>query len=100
MQEPTTGAFRTREAVMEWSPDLPADQDRTVRWVAGPSTAATAKAVAALAVAARVYEKKDPAFAKRALEATKKGWAYLVRHPERIVVDGKGSPQPLWDDEP
>jgi len=50
MQEPG-GAFRHREAVMESSPELPADQDRTVRWVAGPSTAATAKAAMASAAA-------------------------------------------------
>ncbi len=36
MQEPG-GAFRHREAVMESSPELPADKDRSVRWVAGPS---------------------------------------------------------------
>ncbi len=100
MQEAETGAFRHREAVMEWSPDLPADRDLTVRWVAGRSSAATAKAVAALAVAARVYEKHDAAFAKQVAEAAKKGWAFLEQHPERIVIDGKGSPQPLWDDEP
>ncbi len=100
MQDPESGAFRHREAVMQWSPDLPADRDRTVRWVAGPSSAATAKAVAALAVAARVYEKYDAAFAKRAGDAARKGWAFLEKHPERIVIDGKGSPQPLWDDEP
>jgi endoglucanase len=100
VQEKESGAFRTREAVMQWSPDLPADQDRTERWIAGPSTSSTAKAVAALAMAARVYRKHDPAFAKRAAEAAQKGWAFLEQHPERIVVDGKGSPQPLWDDEP
>jgi endoglucanase len=96
MQEPG-GAFRHREAVMESSPEGPADQDMTVRWVAGPSTAATAKAVAVLAMAARLY---DGDFAERCREAARKGWAWLREHPERVIADGKGAEQPLWDDEP
>jgi endoglucanase len=95
-----SGAFRHREAVMEWSPEGPADQDQTVRWIAGVSTAATAKAVAVLALAARVYAPWDAAFAKRCETAAKRGWQFLEDTPQRILVDGKGSPQPLWDDEP
>jgi endoglucanase len=99
MQEPG-GAFRHREAVMESSPEVPADQDRTVRWVAGPSTAATAKAVAVLAMAARTYAGHDDAFAERAGTAARKGWRWLEEHPTRVIPDGKGATQPLWDDEP
>lgn len=94
------GAFRHREAVMEWSPEGPADADKTERWVAGPSSAGSAKAVAALAIAARVFAKHDDAYAKRCAEAAKRGFQWLVDHPERVLVDGKGSPQPKWDDEP
>jgi endoglucanase len=94
------GAFRHREAVMEFSPEGPADADTTVRWIAGPSTAATAKAVAVLAMAARIYAPFDKKFAARCDDAARRGWAYLVKHPERILADGKGSKQPLWDDEP
>lgn len=99
MQEPG-GGFRHREAVMESSPELPADQDRTVRWVAGVSTAATAKAVAVLAMAARTYAGKDDAFADRAAAAARRGWRWLEDHPTRVITDGKGATQPLWDDEP
>jgi endoglucanase len=99
MQEPG-GAFRHREAVMESSPEVPADQDTTVRWVAGPSTAATAKAVAALALAARIYAGKDDGFATRCASAARRGWTWLLEHPERVRADGKGADQPLWDDEP
>jgi endoglucanase len=99
MQE-DNGAFRHREAVMETSPELPADEDMTVRWIAGISTAGTAKAVAATAVCARVYEPFDAAFARRCAEASKKGWAWLKANPKRVITDGKGSIQPLWDDEP
>jgi endoglucanase len=99
MQEPG-GAFRHREAVMESSPELPADKDRSVRWVAGVSTAATAKAVAVLAMASRVYADHDEAFAARCASAARRGWAWMLEHPERVIVDGKGATQPLWDDEP
>lgn len=100
VQEPETGAFRHREAVMQWSPDLPAHKDRTVRWIAGPSTSATGKAVAVLALAARLYRPFDAEYAARAEASARKGWEYLLAHPEHVRVDGKGSPQPLWDDEP
>ncbi len=99
MQEPE-GAFRHREAVMESSPELPADQDKTERWIAGPSTAATAKAVAVLAQAARVYKPFDAKYAARCEQAARKGWAWLERNPKRVITDGKGATQPLWDDEP
>jgi endoglucanase len=99
LQEPS-GAFRHREAVLGWTSVIPADEDRSERWIAGVSTSATAKAVAALAVAARVYRRWDPAFADRCAEAARRGWAYLERTPEHVRADGKGSPQPLWDDEP
>jgi len=94
------GAFRHREAVMKWSPEGPADADRTVRWIAGPSTSATGKAVAVLAMASRVYSDVDPRFARRCAAAAKRGWAYLRANPKHIRADGKGSEQPLWDDEP
>jgi len=99
MQEPS-GAFRHREAVMETSPEVPADQDTTTRWVAGPSTAATAKAVAVLAMASRVYAGHDDAFAARCEQAARRGWIWLKEHPTRVIPDGKGATQPLWDDEP
>lgn len=99
MQEPG-GAFRHREAVMTSSPEVPADEDRSERWVAGPSTAATAKAVALLAHAARVYAAHDDAFAARCAAAARRGWRWLQDHPTRVVADGKGATQPLWDDEP
>jgi endoglucanase len=100
MQEPE-GAFRHRESVTETSPEGPADQDSSVRWVAGISTAASAKAVAALAMAARLYPRWDPAFARRAATAAQQGWAFLRDHPEQIRADRRaGGAQPLWDDEP
>ncbi|MDJ0762777.1 MAG: glycoside hydrolase family 9 protein [Myxococcota bacterium] len=99
LQEPN-GAFRHREAVMGWSPEVPADQDKEIRWIAGQSTSATAKAVAVLAMAADVYAKWDKVFSARCKTAAKKGWEFLKQTPQHIRADNKGSKQPLWDDEP
>jgi endoglucanase len=95
-----SGAFRAREAVYDWNETVPPDKERKPRWVSGIGTATISKAVSVLAMAARVYKKHDPDFAKRCEQASRRGWAFLEKHPERILVDGKGSPQPLWDDTP
>lgn len=97
MQEPDSGAFRSREAVYDWNEGKPQDE-RKATWVAGVGTASTAKAASALAVAARVYRPWDAAFAARCEKASRAAWAFLRKHPERILVDGKGSGQALWDD--
>jgi endoglucanase len=100
MQE-SSGAFRHRESVTGTSPEGPADQDSTVRWVAGVSTAASAKAVSVLAVAARLYAPWDRPFADRCAQAARRGWDFLRAHPQQIRADRRaGGAQPLWDDEP
>lgn len=73
-------------------------KERKPQWVAGVGTASTAKATAVLAQAARVFKKFDPAFALTCAKAARAGFAFLEKHSERILVDGKGSDQPLWDD--
>lgn len=97
MQEPASGAFRARESVYDWDEGKP-ELDRKPHWVAGVGTASTAKAASALAVAARVYKRWDASFAARCERASRAAWAFLQQHPERILVDGKGSEQTLWDD--
>jgi endoglucanase len=97
LQEADSGAFRAREAVFDWSEGKPQDE-RKPHWIAGVGTASTAKAVSVLAMAARVLRPFDAALAARCEKASRAGWAFLEQHPERILVDGKGSGQPLWDD--
>jgi endoglucanase len=75
-----------------------ASRDRTVRWVSGIASASTAKAVAALATAARVYKPFDAKRSARYAKAAQKGWEWLSRHPERVSFDAHGSEQPMWDD--
>ncbi len=99
LQQPD-GGFRHRESVMDWTKEGAADEDKTVRWIFGVSTSATAKAVSVLAMASRVYAPFDARFAARCEQAARKGWTYLQQHPEHQRVDGKGSKQPKWDDEP
>jgi endoglucanase len=100
LQEPS-GAFRHSETVNAWTPPVPPNEDRTVRWVAQRSSSATAKAVAALAVAARLLGGWDRAFAARCRSAAHRGWAFLRAHPQHIRAARKGGgAQPLWDDEP
>ncbi len=100
LQEPS-GVFRAREAVIDTWPEGPADQDRTPRWVSGPSSAATAKAAAVLAQASRVYEKWDKAFAGRCATAARSAWSWLEKNPEQLRHKNiGGGEQPLWDDEP
>lgn len=100
MQE-DSGVFRANEAVVKWSPEGPADKDKTERWIAGPSSSATAKAVAVLARASVVYRPFDAKFADRCAAAAKKGWTWLEQNPGHLRAEkAPDSEQPLWDDEP
>ena len=100
MQEPG-GAFRHRDAMIEWSPEGPADNDKTVRWVGHLSSSATAKAVAVLALAARVYDKgqgvRRPRQPRRPRRAGRGCWTTPAHLRAKRVGGGE---QPLWDDEP
>ena len=51
-------------------------------------TASTAKAVAALAHAARAYKHYDQAYADGLLAAAQAGWAYLQANPQNIQATG------------
>jgi endoglucanase len=94
------GGFRAREAIMQLGEvkEGDASNDKTTRWVSGVGSASTAKAVAALATAGRVYKPFDAQRAARYGKAALKGYAWLQRHPEHRVFDGKGSDQTMWDD--
>lgn len=96
-----SGVFRANEAVVKWTPEGPADTDKTERWIAGPSSSATAKAAAVLARASTVYRPFDAAFADRCAASAKKAWAWLEANPEHLRASkAPDSDQPLWDDEP
>ena len=82
MQRPD-GAVYHKVAATEW-PELdeaPTD-DRRERYVYGSSTFGTAQYAAAMAMAARVYEPFDPAFAEGALSNAREAHEYLVANPD------------------
>jgi len=100
MQTPE-GSFRAREAVMTLGevPEGPADLDRTTRWVSGIGSASTAKACAALALAARVFRPFDAARAAAYARGAQNAWAWLQAHPDKVALaNPRGCDQPLWDD--
>jgi endoglucanase len=100
LQEPA-GGVRHGEAAIAWSPEGPADADRSERWVGQVSSSATAKAVTVLAQAARLYADRDKAFAQRCRRGAEAGWRYLREHPQHVRAGRPGGgAQPLWDDEP
>jgi endoglucanase len=101
------GGFRVREAnEMIGEPGtVPPDQDKTARWVDRVGSASTGKGCALAAAAARIYAKYDPPFAARAEASAKRAWAWLSKHPERVMVPAVGraakeQPYQLWDDGP
>ncbi|MBN2342684.1 MAG: glycoside hydrolase family 9 protein [Deltaproteobacteria bacterium] len=94
------GGFRHSEAVATWTGPMPADEDKTVRWIRPESTSSTAKAVSVLAMASVIY-KDFPAYAEMAKkyeEAAKLGWEWMKKHPEQMRWNPLDSPQPGWDD--
>ncbi len=60
-------------------------------------TASTAKAVAALAHAARAYKRHDREYADRLLAAAEAGWAYLEANPLNIPATGFNGEQSTDD---
>lgn len=65
----------------------PPDADKSPRYFAPWSSAATADFAATMAAAARTYRPYDGAYADRCLAAAKLSWAYLAAHPENVQAD-------------
>ncbi|MCU6453697.1 glycoside hydrolase family 9 protein [Sphingomonas sp. A2-49] len=76
------GLVHTKVADERWTglPMAPAD-DPMRRFLYPPSTAATCNMIAVAAQAARIWRERDPAFAARALDAARRGWAAAQRVP-------------------
>ena len=54
------------------------------------STCATADLASVAAIAARVYQKFDPAFAAKNLDAARRAWAWTEEHPDVVFRNPKG----------
>lgn len=102
MQRPW-GAFERKVSGNDW-PSMTAlpEEDTQDRFAYGVSTADTAKAVAALALAARAFEPVDAAAAGRFLAAAEKGQMWLANHGdvevEHTAGDDNGSGRYLADE--
>lgn len=90
MQRPY-GAFERKVSGNDW-PSMTAlpDRDTQPRFAYGSSTADTAKAAAALAIAARAFEPVDAEGAGGFLEAAEKAWEFLERHGQAEVEEAPG----------
>jgi endoglucanase len=76
------GAFYRKVGGTQWPADLSPNDDVQPLWAYGPGTAETAKAVAALAQAARVFARDDAAYAQKCRRAAERGWGSLLLHPD------------------
>jgi len=78
-----------------WPKGLTPDQDKQKRYVYPLTTAETAKAAAAWAMASRVYQATQPEMAAKYLEAAKLSWRFLETIHEQVFDykdgDNKGS---------
>jgi endoglucanase len=67
-----------------WPGDVLPSDDMAQRYYARISSTGTADLVAVAAMAARIYDDYDSAFADRCREAAEAGYAFLTDHPEEI----------------
>lgn len=90
MQRPW-GAFERKVSGRAWpSMTDPPEADIQDRFAYGPSTADTAKAAAALAIAARVFRPFDEAASQTWLVAARRAWQFLERHPDMEIDTAPG----------
>lgn len=89
MQRPD-GAFYRKLSGASWPGAVSPEADGQTRYLYGISTPETAKAAAALAMAARVYREAAPAFSQRCLTAARHGWVFLMNTPDMRVDHHKG----------
>lgn len=97
------GGFRVRETNLTQDEIDKPDKDLTTRWIDFVGSASTAKGCGTAATSARLFAKFDPAFAKRNEVAAKAAWAWLEKHPERVLVKkymgaAKHNHYLVWDD--
>jgi endoglucanase len=71
------GAVYRKLSGESWPKGLTPDQDKQPRYIYGITTPETAKAAAAWAMAARIYQHSQPQEAARYLAAAEKAWHYL-----------------------
>ncbi|MBR5713130.1 MAG: glycoside hydrolase family 9 protein [Lachnospiraceae bacterium] len=77
------GAFYHKLTTERFAPFIMPEEDTMPEYLSPISRTATGDAVAALALAYRVYKPYDEDFAARCLASAEFGWKWLADHPER-----------------
>lgn len=80
------GAVYRKLSGQHWPATIPPEEDLQKRFVYGVSSHETGKAIAAWALAARIYERHDKALSDRYLAAAKHSWQWLEQQDE-VVFD-------------
>ncbi|MCH9673411.1 MAG: glycoside hydrolase family 9 protein, partial [Gammaproteobacteria bacterium] len=78
------GAVYRKLSGTKWPHNMTPDADRQPRFVYGISTPDTAKFVAVLALASRIFQPFDAELAARYLKHAEDGWRFLEKHPAQI----------------
>jgi endoglucanase len=83
------GSVYHKVSTKEFGPAIMPENEKTQRYFAPWSSAATADFVAVTAMAARAFQPYDEEYARRCLEAARKSYAFLRAHPENKRADLK-----------
>ncbi len=103
MQDSDGGAWH-KQTTLRFSGMIPPDQDTMPSEIVGngqapyKNTCATADLAAVAAIAARVYKPYDEAFAGRALEAARQGFAWTEQYPNVPYVNPPGVQSGVYGD--
>ncbi len=81
------GSVYHKVSTRDFGPMIMPEDERTDRFFAPWSSAATAAFVAVLAQAARVFRPYDPSYSDRCLAAARRSYAFLQSHPESHPAD-------------
>lgn len=97
------GALYRKLSGAHWPDPIPPDQDDQPRYVYGVSSADTAKAAAAFALASRAWAQLDPALAVRYRGAATRAWQWLQTVHARQYIDAypgddSGSGPYVWSE--
>jgi endoglucanase len=84
------GSVYHKVSTKAFGPAMQPEQEKTERYFAPWSSAATADFVAMTAMAARVCERYDKQYARRLLGAARRSYAFLLAHTENHQADLKG----------
>ncbi|MEN3332253.1 MAG: endoglucanase [Blastocatellia bacterium] len=84
------GSVYHKVSTKGFGPAIPPEQEKTERYLAPWSSAATADFVAMTAMAARIYDPYDKSYARRCLDAARRSYAFLQAHTENHPADLTG----------